>query len=434
MRPTASQVRVIAIAVALGGLVVVWPMLLTAWLAAMAGALVFTLIDAVWLWTQPAVDAHRNVNPTLALGVTRAVRMRVSNPGSRRVRVDLHDHHPVSTRAPELPLHRTIEPGAFLDVNYDLTPLERGRQEFGPVDVRQHSPLGWWTRRHLVERAESVNVFPNFAAVSKYAVLGIDAQTAAGGLLVRQRRGEGSEFHQLREYRVGDTFRQIDWKATTRVSRLITKEYQEERDQQIVFLIDTGRRMLAREQGLSHFDHVLNAMLLLSYVALRQGDAVGFLTCGAHARWMKPRKGLSTMSTLTRQLFDLQPEEHAVDYRAAATSLAVRQKRRALVVLLTNVRDEDLDDLKMAFGLLRRRHVLLVASIREPGINELIDQPVEDFDSARDFAAAHHYLATRRSALESLSARGVVLEDTSAQDLPRAIAHRYLDIKRAGIL
>ena len=93
---------------------------------------------------------------------------------------------------------------------------------------------------------------------------------------------------------------------------MIAKEYQEERDQQIVFLIDTGRRMLARENGLSHFDHVLNSMLLLSFVALRQGDAVGFMTCGDTTRWMKPRKGMSTMSAMTRQLFDLQPEPVAV--------------------------------------------------------------------------------------------------------------------------
>lgn len=434
MRPAPSQLRLLVLIIALGALLMIWPALAPAWYALLAGAAMVSLIDGVLLLRVVRPDARRRVNPTLALGVTRPAVITLENRSRRAVRLDMHDHHPASMAAPSLPLTARVPASEFLDLSYDLTPLERGKHKFGPIDLRVYSPLSWWTRRTPVEADESVRVFPNFAAVSKYAVLGVDAQTAAGGLQLRPRRGEGSEFHQLREYRVGDTFRQIDWKATARVSRLITKDYQEERDQQIVFLVDTGRRMLAREDGLSHFDHVLNSMLLLSYVALRQGDAVGFLTCGANARWMKPRKGLSTMSSLTRQLFDLEPDEHAIDYQAAATALAVRQKRRALVVLLTNVRDEDLDDLRAAFGLLRRRHVLLVASIREPGIDDVLDKPIGDFHAARDFAAAHHYLQSRRSTLDALSARGVVLEDTSCRDLPRAIAHRYLDIKRAGVL
>ncbi|MEO1574077.1 MAG: DUF58 domain-containing protein [Pseudomonadota bacterium] len=434
MRPAPSQLRVLILVFIAGLTLLVWPTLLPAWYALIGGTVLVSLIDAVRLLRLERPQATRRVNPTLALGVTRPITLRIENPDRRALRLDLHDHHPDSMRTADLPLSTRVDGGQFANQSYDLTPLERGNHAFGPIDLRVHSPLSWWTRRTVVPADETVRVFPNFAAVSKYAILGVDAQTAAGGLQLRPRRGEGSEFHQLREYRQGDTFRQIDWKATARISRLITKDYQEERDQQIVFLVDTGRRMLAREDGLSHFDHVLNSMLLLSYVALRQGDAVGFLTCGANPRWVAPRKGLSTMSTLTRQLFDLEPEEHAVDYQAAATSLAVRQKRRALVVLLTNVRDEDLDDLRAAFGLLRRRHVLLVASIREPGIDDILDQPVEDFRAARDFAAAHHYLQSRRRTLDALAARGVVLEDTSCADLPRAIAHRYLDIKRAGVL
>jgi uncharacterized protein (DUF58 family) len=123
-----------------------------------------------------------------------------------------------------------------------------------------------------------------------------------------------------------------------------------------------------------------------------------------------------------------------VDYQAAATQLALYQKRRALIVLLTNIRDEDSDDLRIAFSLLRKRHVLLVASLREPGVDTLLERNIIDFDGARDFASAHHYLAARRATLERLRSRGVVIEDTSCADLPRAISNRYLDIKRAGIL
>ena len=97
------------------------------------------------------------------------------------------------------------------------------------------------------------------------------------GAHLRRRRGEGTEFQQLREYRLGDSLRQIDWKATQRARKLISRDYQDERNQQVMLLVDTGRRMLARDDGLSHFDHVLNAALLVAYIALRQGDVVGLL-------------------------------------------------------------------------------------------------------------------------------------------------------------
>lgn len=434
MTPAPRQLKIFGLVLALGLGLLVLPDLLVPWLLCAAVVAGLSIGDAFLLWRKRTVRAERHVNPSLALGVTRAVGMRFFNEDSKALNVEVFDHHPPSMTTGPLPLAVTVEPGHWREEAYDVTPLERGRHTFGPIDIRLHSPLSLWTRRIQLEAEQTVSVFPNFAAVTKYAILGVDAQTSTGGLQLRPRRGEGSEFHQLREYRVGDTFRQIDWKATARLSKLIAKDYQEERDQQVVFMLDTGRRMLAREDGLSHFDHVLNAMLLLSYVALRQGDAVGFMTCGSSTRWMKPRKGLSTMSVMTRQLFDLQPEEMAVDYQAAATQLAMHQKRRALIVLLTNIRDEDSDDLKVAFGLLRKRHVLLVASLREPGVDELLEQPVIDFDAARDFASAHHYLSARRATLDRLSSRGVVIEDTSCAELPRAIANRYLDIKRAGVL
>ncbi|MBT0875970.1 DUF58 domain-containing protein, partial [Campylobacter coli] len=121
---------------------------------------------------------------------------------------------------------------------------------------------------------------------------------------IRRRRGEGTDFHQMREYRVGDSLRQIDWKATSRARKLISREYQDEKNQQLLVVLDTGRRMLAREpaspQGaaLAHFDHALDATLLVAYLALRQGDAVGLLTTGGERRWVPPRRGMAAIDTL----------------------------------------------------------------------------------------------------------------------------------------
>lgn len=430
-RPLIYSLTVLSFA----GIALFWlPQFETIWAATIGILLLVAALDYVALSRSVTPRATRTLAHTVALGVERTITLEVENRTGRPLQADIFDHVPMAFSVDNLPQRLIIEPHEFARIEYRVRPTERGRHSFGPIELRLYSRLTFWSRRVLHTADDAVKVFPNFAEVSKYAVLGVDSQASAGGIHTRPMRGEGSEFHQLREYRVGDTFRQIDWKATARIGKLIAKEYQEERDQQIVFMIDTGRRMLAREHDLSHFDYVLNAMLLLSYVALRQGDAVGFLTCGDQPLWMKPRKGLSAINTLTNRLFDLQPEPVAIDYQAAATQLALRQKRRALVVLLTNIRDEDSDDLRSAFRLLRRKHLLLVASLREPGIDTLLANSVADFDSALQFASAHHYLDSRRATHESIGGKGVIIEDTSCEQLPLAIANRYMEIKRARML
>ena len=136
------------------------------------------------------------------------------------------------------------------------------------------SVLGLWKKNIIQPLKSEVRNYPNFSSVMKYSLLATDQRLNQMGILKKRRRGEGLNFHQLREYRDGDSLRQIDWNATARTHKLISRDYQEERDQQIIFLVDCGRRMLAHDDQLSHFDHTLNAILLLSHVALRQGDAV----------------------------------------------------------------------------------------------------------------------------------------------------------------
>jgi uncharacterized protein (DUF58 family) len=170
-------------------------------------------------------------------------------------------------------------------------------------------------------------VYPNVRAVSRYELLAAANRAGELGIRRRRQRGEGLEFHQLREYRQGDSLRQIDWKATARLRRAVSREYEEERDQQIVFLLDCGRKMHARDGALSHFDHALDALLLLAHVALRQGDAVGLLTFGGAQRWMARRKGAAQLDRVMNSVYD-RDTTRASDYPAGAQTGPPRQRRR----------------------------------------------------------------------------------------------------------
>ena len=189
--------------------------------------------------------------------------------------VEVFDHYPDGAEVQFLPRTAVLKPGMETAVRYRLRPARRGDVTFETTQLLVPSPWRFWSFSRRIAASSQARVYPDFAAVTRYELLATDNRASQLGIKRKPRRGEGLHFFQLRDYRAGDSLRQIDWKASARRRRLISKEYQDERDQQIFFLLDCGRRMRTRDGHLSHFDHVLNALLLLGYVALRQGDGVG---------------------------------------------------------------------------------------------------------------------------------------------------------------
>jgi uncharacterized protein (DUF58 family) len=413
----------------------IWPAADSAWPWLAALVAIIALGDGLLGYVTRAPAIERNVPASMSLAAWVDVTLSLRNDVTpRTIRLRVFDHFPQTFRSQGMPQLVEIEAKHFVDIAYRVRPTARGLYEFGGCEVRIASPLGLWWRKRSVALPYEVRVYPNYSTISKLLAYEVENNLQLTGVRLSRRRGEGIEFHQLRDYREGDSLRAIDWKATARTTRLITREYQDERDQQIVFLLDAGRRMLAKDAELSHFDHALNAMLLLGYVALRQGDAAGVMTVGEKRTWLAPRKGMDAINGLLNHVYGIQPQPVEVDYVAAATELAVRQRRRALIVILTNVREEDSEDLQAATSLLKRRHLVMLASLRERALDEALVRPIRSFDDSLSYAATNAYLESRQESQKLLRARGVFVDDCLSEDLPSAITSRYLAIKRAGML
>jgi uncharacterized protein (DUF58 family) len=404
-----------------------------AWTLAGGALLCVLFVDGWRLRRRALPDIARHVPDALALGVEREVQLQIDNGGAP-LRMDVHDLHPGAWTAQGLPRSLTLQPGTSATFAYTLKPIERGDHVFEGVHVRLHSPWRLWRRALVAGTARSVRVFPNFAPLTRLAMLTADQASRLVGAHLKRRRGEGTDFHQMRDYRVGDSLRQVDWKATSRMRRLISREYQDERNQQLIVVMDTGRRMLARDGELTHFDRVLDAALVVSYVALRQGDAVGLLATGGDQRFVAPQRGMAAIDTLLQATYDVQPRAVATDYLAAASELATRQTRRGLVMLVTNLRDEDIDDLLAAVRMLQRRHRVVVASLREEALDAALDSAADDLPAALRAAAAARYLDQRKAAHDALRSHHVQVLDVTCEQLPAALVERYLAIKRDGAL
>ncbi|MBO9717269.1 MAG: DUF58 domain-containing protein [Pseudoxanthomonas sp.] len=433
MRPAPLLFLLLAGWAVLGALVLSAHAPASAWWSAAAGLAALALLDALWLRRRPTPEVQRQLPDALPVGHRREVELRIV--ATRRQRLDVFDLHPVGWPVEGLPRTVRVKPGEATSLRYRLTAAARGLAGFPGTQLRLHSPLRLWTQSRIAGTPRQVRVYPDFAPLARLALLSAEQASRLVGAHVRRRRGEGTDFQQMREYRVGDSLRRIDWKATARARKLVSREYQEERNQQLLLVVDTGRRMLASEGGLSHFDHALNAALVVAWLGLRQGDAVGLMAAGGAARWVPPRRGMGALDALLRASYDLQPEAVATDYLALAAELASRQPRRALVMLATNVRDEDSEELLAAVRLLQRRHLVCVASLREQVLDATLDATeVADLDAAVTLGATAHYLRQRAAANDALRRNGVMALDVAPADLPAALVERYLAVKRDGLL
>lgn len=432
-RPAPALMVLLVVWAAIGGLILAGVVPVVVWFWSGAALALLALADRLLLRGSPTPDAQRVLPDALAIGVERETRLDLG-PVSRRQKVWVHDLHPGGWEAQGLPRRVALRPGTVSSLNYALRPTARGSFDFEGVQLLMSSPLRLWRQSRVAGQRHTVRVFPNFVPLTRLALLTADQASRVVGAHLKRRRGEGTDFQQLREYRVGDSLRQIDWKATARARKLISREYQDEKNQQVVLALDTGHRMLARDGLLGHFDQALDAALVVAYLALRQGDAVGLHAGGSERRWVPAQRGAAAIDVLLRSSYDLQPRPEATDYLAVATELSTLQRRRALVLWITNVRDEDSEDLLGAIRMLQRRHVVVIASLREQALDDVMSSEAEELADAVRAGAAARYLSERAKAHDALRRHGVTVLDVTSAQLPGALVQQYLSIKRDGLL
>jgi uncharacterized protein (DUF58 family) len=351
------------------------------------------------------------------------------------------DHCDATFNFSGLPATVALSAGKQVELAYEVIATRRGTAHFAPAQLRVRSRWGWCELLQPLGIAQMRRVYPDFSQVVRYAWLASDRRLPQIGIKTHQRRGEGTDFKQLAEYRYGDPVRHIEWKATLRLGKPIVREFQDERDQRILLLLDCGRRMRADEGhngiGTAHFDQVLGAVLLLAHVALKQGDAVGALTFGTPpgaAKSFAPRKGAQTLNALMAELYAVQPTPTHSDYVAAALDVLQHHRKRGLVIIITNFRDEDSSELGYALQLLRSRHLVMLASLRERIVGELMSQPLVSAEAVLDVAGAHLYEQSRRDAFTRLADHARLMIDAEPEQLGVQLVNRYQAIKRAGLI
>lgn len=435
MQPSRSAILLASLWTGLGIAASLVPMLVPFWQGSAIVACVLLILDFTLTVFLKAPAVERALPGRFALNVEQQVVLTIRNRAWMSLSLVCFDGIPQEAESAGLPWKGRLPKGGYKEVSYPVSLSERGRVYFSPAHLRILSPLTLWTRKLRSGPQGATRVYPNYEPVLRYALLAMANRADQMGIIKKNRMGMSREFHQLRDYHLGDMLSGIDWKATSKRLSLISRDYQEQRDQTVILAIDCGRRMRALDGGVPQFDHCLNAMLLLAYTALRQGDQVGVIGLGSgvvggsDTRWLPPVKGIQAMPTILNHLYDYQTTSSPSDFTEAAQILMTMQQRRALVVMLSNVRGEDGHQLIEPLRLIRRRHVTILANLHEESVEKRMDEPSVTLDDALEVGATAMYLEEREKVFKELNSHGVFTVDTFAKDLPISLANAYLSAR-----
>jgi len=394
-------------------------------------------IDVLMLPAHAALGVEREFPASVGIGDEIEGSYTVFNRSARALQVELHDQLPTLVEGGVQSIALRVAGATAQQVRATVRGKARGTGALGLVGMRVTTTLGLVSARHTFETSDVIRVMPSLAGVRRYRLLSMQHHLDAMGIRVLRHKGQGQAFARLREYVRGDDPRHIDWKATSKKGKFITREFTVERSQTVITLVDAGRGMTQLSGEFSRFEHALSAALILTDVASSSGDRVGTLVFDDEVRAFVPPQASKGALTLVRDAFiPVYATSREPDYASSFRFLSAHQKKRALVVFFT-----DVIDVRASQALLAHvthsaaRHLVLVVALR----NDALFEAAAPGDAASteqlfESAAAEEVIQAREAALERMRRAGVVVLDVSPQTMTAGVVNRYLELKARGAL
>ena len=399
--------------------------------------LTIAVIDARRSHLSSGVHISREFGGRFAVGAETEVRIHVQNGSDRAITLDVKDEYP-----PQMILNGMREGRMHLEAQstamliYGLTPPRRGRFEFGHTALRYLSRLKLVWCETKVTAPEAVKVYPNMRRAREAELKALGARSVVSSHRKTSWRGEGREFESMRDYVRGDELRHVSWTATARRGKLTTRQYQIERDQTILIALDAGRLMTARIEKETKLDSAVHATLALFSAAARAGDNAGLMVFGRKIKtYLPPNRGRDHIEAALEALYSIEPEMIEPSYARAFEFISANSKRRSLVVLLTDLVDEEgSKELLTSLHLLRPRHLPLVVTIADRDLKAVVRETPTSVRELFTQSVAEEIIHHREAALRLVESQGGLALDVTAAALAPALLETYLRVKERGLL
>jgi uncharacterized protein (DUF58 family) len=355
----------------------------------------------------------------------------VHNGTGRRLRIHLAPDYPAEIDVSPEQCQTTLGPGRTAQLECRLTAHQRGTHRLGRLFVRVLPATGLLYRQFTLETPDAIQVFPNLMNVRKTELLARRGWSYEQGLARLRHLGQGYEFESLRRYVRGDEMARIEWKVTARRADLIVKNFEPERQQSILVALDVGRATAGEFQGLSRVDYLVNATLMLAFIALRQRDQFSLVAFSDRIEsYLPPVSGVKNIEQVARALFRLQPRLVESDYGGACRFLGLKNRKRSLLCLMTDVIDRQASDVLIGYmARFARYHLPLAVTLSNPELQQTAHQPLGAGADPYTKAVALDVLAAREEALLSMRRKGVSVLDVPPSRLTPELINRYTLIK-----
>lgn len=328
-----------------------------------------------------------------------------------------------------------VPPLSEVTVEIPVIPVARGADTLQTVYATFENTFGLLRRRLRFTQPAEIRVYPDLSAVERYGALHVRNRVIEAGLRRMRLRGTGTELENLREWAPGDQFRSIEWKATARRGRLMVAEYEVERSQNVMIMLDAGRLMTPLVDAQRKFDYAVTAALSVASVASLANDKIGVIAFASKIlRAQAPRTGRS-LSSISNLVHDVEPVFEESDYAQAFSYVRTHVRKRSLIVFFTDMVDPVAQSAVLAqIGTLAKRHLVVCVFMNDRAIDRALENEPRTASSVYQTAVALELRDERRAAAAFLHRLGVQVIDVPARDLTTALIDRYLVIKQRGLL
>lgn len=399
--------------------------------------LALILVDTLILFSnRNGFFARRDTLDKLSNGDDNPVQIFLENRYLFPAHISVIDELPFQFQARDKEFKLSIDSGKNKIIEYDVHPVKRGEYDFGAVNVYVKSPIGFIQKRYRFSQDMMVPVYPSFMQMRKYELLAISNRLTDAGIKKIRRRGNNSEFEQIKEYVAGDDYRTVNWKATARKNKLMINQYQDEKSQQVYSVIDMGRVMRMPFEGLSLLDYAINSSLVISNIAMLKQDKAGIITFSHKVQSLLSADRRSAhLQKILELLYSQKTGYLESDFENLYINIRTKINQRSLLLLYTNF--ESLSGLQRQLKYLRRLakdHLLVVIFFENTELRTFLDKPAITTEEIYNKAIAEKFAYEKRLIVKELEKYGIHSILTTPQKLSINTINKYLELKARGLI
>ncbi len=395
------------------------------------------LIDVLLLFgANSGYSATRNAPQRLSNGDENTIRLHIKSKYRIQTVAKIIDEVPIQFQIRNFEIETLFKSYEESSFSYKLRPVHRGNYDFGNILIYASTRLGFFQRRFDIDAKEIIPVYPSFIQMRKFEMYAISNRLTDLGVKKMRRLGHTMEFDQIKEYVRGDDIRSINWKATARSNQLMVNQYQDERSQQIINVIDLGRVMKMPFDGLQLLEYAINTSLVISNISVIKDDKAGLLTFSNNEiRAVRPEKKRTHIRSIQNALYNVETNFMESDYDRLLVGLRNHIKQRSLILLYTNF--ETVTSMQRQLPYLKRiarDHLLVTIFFENTEVNELLHRDSQNVGDIYLKTVAEKFNFEKRQIVKSLNREGIQTILTPPKELSINAINKYLELKARALI